>query len=274
MICDSVPPTYYEQLVNPYLDQYGLINQQTDSGPDGGDSSHRIGVYYLGMFLTYKDNKVIIEKIKKNFESDLNKIKIGPGKFIRNPDLSKWYSNEKNFSRDQTFSLILSLGFFDKTDEIKENFFNLLKNKGFYPNELNNWDNSEKKLPNYNDIATVSDYGNYIRSLKIYWLYPYLLISDINLFFNSIIRSFYSYYDKTDSSDDINFTMNILQSEEIMPTPLSKMAKIIYANFKSSNLPIKYSSPIQSAWDYYFRSDSGNPPLNKLYYCLIKNYFY
>lgn len=270
MICD-VSSEFLEKLINEYRDEYNLIVQKDF---DGGDSAHRIGIYYSGMYLLYKDNKIYLTKLKKQFIDDLNKITV-KNKFVRHPDQSKWYSNPNNFSRDQTTPLIIAMGFFDEKERIIENLNFLVKNKGFYPNNLKNWTNEQKVFPrDYNDFAGVTDYAHYVRSLKNKYFYPYLLISDISLFVHSIIRIYYSYYDETDTSDDLNFTLSIIQSEESLPTPLSKAAKFLYAKFKKNNSLVNSTNAIQSSWDYYFRPEALAPPLNEVYRCLIIRYFY
>lgn len=270
MICEFHQYEYYQEVLSSYRDSFGLIVQE---GKDGGDAAHRIGTLYFGLYLIFKDNKVILKKIEKDFDKDLDKIKVAPGKYVRHPDKTKWYSDPRNFSRDQTFPIVLALGAFDKKDELHANLNRLIENGSFYPNDLKNWTNNPKKLPeDYNDIAFIGDYGNYIRSLKKYEFYPYLMFSDITLVVSSIIRVGFSYYDKADNSDDLNLTLNLLQAESIMPTPSSIMAKWIYKTFKAKNFD--NAPAILSSWNYYYRPEGGAPPLNKVYDCLILRTFY
>lgn len=274
MLCDF-DPSYYERLITPYKDSYQLIVQKD---LDGGDTAHRIGIYYLGLYLIFKENTVYLQKIKNDFKNDLNKIKIGSGEFVRHPDKSKWYSNPKNFSRDQTTPLIIAMGFFDEKKDIKSNLVSLLLNFGFYPNDLKNWSNEQKTFPNdFNDIASPVDFGHYIRALNYEKLKLFLYFSDSVLLANSLIRIFFSYYDKTDTSDDLNFSLSLIQAKEKFPTFISNFATKIYFKYKkNSEKPYpnyKEENPIQSAWDYYFREESLAPPLNKIYRCIIPKYF-
>jgi hypothetical protein len=266
------PPAYYYEMVDPYRDKNGLITQKDF---DGGDSAHRTGVYYFGLYLNYKDDPKVIVKIKKDFETDLNKLKTDKaGEFVRNPDKSMWYSSPKNFSRDQTTNLITSMGFLleDKTP-IKENLKNIISNYGFYPNILKNWTNKEKVFPlDYKDFAGMSDYGSYIRALDYSLLYPVLLFFDVQLVGSSIFRVYFSYADPEDSSDDINFSIHLLQSELKYPTPLSKLAKLIYKSKKRNPFYSK-ENDVFSYWSYYF-NNSGRPPIHKVFYCPIQKYFY
>lgn len=276
ILCDQPVSAYYEY-VEPYRDSFGLIAQSPHNDRDGGDSSHRIGVFYYGLYLIFKNNEVIVTQIKNDFQKDLKKITIGPGEFIRHPDPSKWYSNPNNFTRDQTLPLIISLGTFESEENkkmITNNLKNIFNNKGFFPNKLKNWTNEEKRLPfDYNDPAGPSDYAVYIRSLKNENWRWYLWISDTFLVGQALIRIGFSHFDKTDTSDDLNFTLHLLQAKYNWPTWWSKLAQYLYFNYKQKVLPTKEmgegSSGVQSSWNYYFRTEADGPPLHRIYECII-----
>ena len=264
------PPAYYYEMVKPYRDSFGLITQHDF---DGGDTAHRTGLFYLGLYLNYKDNPKAIIKIKEYFKNDLGKIEYDTGKFVRHPDKNMWYSNPKNFSRDQNTPLIVALGFFEEKESIRGNLSQLIKGYGFYPNILKNWTNKEKVIPlDYRDFAGMSDWGSYIRALDNKSLYPLLLVSDTQLLGSSIIRFSLSYLDQDDSSDDINFSVHLIQSQLVMPTPLSKLASWFY-KLKSVNKTHPESNSIFSYWRYYF-THGGRPPIDKLFECPIKEIFY
>lgn len=271
--CSTPPPMeYYYQMVEPFRDKFGLITQKDF---DGGDSAHRTGLFYLGLYLNYKDDGQVLVEIKKDFDKDLAKLEYRKGHFVRHPDESKWYSNPKNFSRDQTTPLIVALGAFGEKENVRENMDQLIGTFGFYPNSLKNWTNKEKVFPlDYRDFAGMSDWGAYVRALDLKWAYPYLLISDAQLLGSSVIRVWFSHVDQDDSSDDLNLTTHLIQSELNMPTPLSKLAKFIYKT-KIINRSHPDTSPIHSYWKYYFSHEAHNrPPIDKLFYCPIEKYLY
>jgi len=264
------PPAYYYEMVKPYRDSFGLITQHDF---DGGDTAHRTGLFYLGLYLNYKDKPTIMVKIKKDFERDLKQLEYEKGKFVRHPDPKMWYSNPKNFSRDQTTTLLVALGLFGEKESVKENMIQLIKGYGFYPNILKNWTNKEKVIPlDYRDFAGMSDWGSYIRALDNKLLYPYLLVSDTQLLGSSIIRLSFSYLDQDDTSDDINFSTHLIQAELVMPTPLSKLASWVY-KLKVVNRSHPQHNAIFSYWRYYF-THGGRPPIDKLFECPIKEIFY
>lgn len=273
--CDQTPQTYYE-MVEPHRDQWGLIAQ---SGPDrdGGDSAHRTGIFYAGLYYMFKDNKVIISKIQKDFEKDLDKLTVGPGQFIRHPDPTKWYSNPGNFSRDQTKSLVVAMGLFDGPKEKKllsENFQNLKDNYGFYPNRLKNWTNAEKKFPyDFYDVANIGDYAMYVRAMKAEKYKWFLSIGDIQIFAQSLINIVRSYTDPDDTSNDLKMTLILLQAKHQWPTFWSKTGEYLYYKYRNFATPTKEmgtaTSGVQSAWNYYFRPENGGPALHKVYQCII-----
>lgn len=272
-LCATPPPAiYYYQMVQPYRDKFNLITQKDF---DGGDSAHRTGLFYLGLYLNYKDDSKVIVQIKKDFEKDLSKLEYKKGHFVRNPDPDQWYSNPKNFSRDQTTPLIVALGVLDKKDIVFENMIQLIETFGFYPNSLKNWTNKQKVFPlDFRDFAGLSDWGAYIRALDWKWAYPYLLISDTQLLGSTIIRLWFSHVDQDDSSDDLNLTVHLIQSDLNMPTPLSKLAKWVYKQ-KVINRSHDKTNPIHSYWQYYFSHEAHNrPPIDEVFRCPIQKYFY
>lgn len=273
MLCADLPPiAHYYEIVEPYRDKWGMITQKDF---DGGDASHRTGLFYLGLYLNYQDDTNTVKIIKKSFLKDLNKIKKETGVFIRHPDKSKWYSSPENFSRDQTTPLIVALGLMGEKEEVKANLKNVLRNYGFYPNTLKNWTNQKKVFPlDFQDFAAMSDYASYIRALDYPLLYPVLMIADSQLLGSAVIRVIMSHLDQDDSSDDINFTTHLLQSEIVMPTPLSKLAKWIYKH-KLVNYEYPKSTPIFSYWNYYFQHVGHNrPPIDEIFKCPINYYIY
>lgn len=271
--CTSQPPAYYYEMVAPYRDKYGLITQ-LDESMDGGDAAHRAGVFYFGLYLKFKDSPAELKEVRSKFLTDLNKLKISTGKFVRHPDPSKWYSNPDNFSRDQTMSLIIALGAFNEVKEVQANFDQLISSNGFFPNKLKNWTNEEKHLPfDYRDISAPSDWGMYIRALKKKEYYLALYFADLQLLGNALVRIVISYFDDRDTSDDVNFTLLLLQSELSMPTFISRSSAWIYSKYRKVSPFTKVpnnQNAVASAWEYYFSRE--RPPLNKVYECALTRF--
>lgn len=274
-LCSVQPPAYYFQMVEPYRDKFGLITQ-TDPSMDGGDAAHRTGVFYYGMYLQYKNNPEDLKKVKTSFLADFNKLRVGPGQYVRHPDSTMWYSNPENFSRDQTTPLVIALGAFQETTELTANFKKLIDSHSFYPNKLKNWTNEEKIFPfDYRDIAGPSDWGMYIRALKKQEYYPALYLTDWQLFGNALTRIVISHFDDHDASDDINYTLLLLQAKETRPTFISDLTLWLYTHFRKVNpftKKIDNQNGVASAWEYYFTYVKERPPLHKVYECTLNSF--
>jgi hypothetical protein len=273
--CHYEPPAYYYNLTDPYRDRFGLITQ-LDKDMDGGDAAHRAGVFYYGLYLEFSKDQKKLQDIKKKFLQDFSKIRLERGRYVRHPDSEKWYSNPQNFSRDQTVPLIIALGAFGEKEEITANFAHLVQAKSFYPNRLKNWTNEEKKLPfDYRDFAGPSDLGMYIRAFEDRDYHHLLYITDLQLLGNAFVRVAISYWDDHDTSDDINYTLLLLQSEQVMPTIVSKVSKWIYSKFRKVS-PFASErtrkNPVASAWEYYFTYVQERPPLHRIFQCTLSKF--
>lgn len=272
--CQIEPPAYYYEMVQPYRDRFGLITQK-DEYMDGGDAAHRTAIFYYGLYLLFEKNENELKNIKAHFLQDLKKLRNGPGRYVRHPDTEKWYSNPNNFSRDQNTPLIIALGAFGETAEITANLGQIIDSFNFYPNKLKNWTNEEKVFPyDFRDLAPPSDWGMYIRALNEKNYNHLLYFTDLQLLGNALTRIVISYYDPKDTSDDINYTLQLLQADRVMPTFISKFSKWLYSRFRKTTSLNGYPEKVNgvdSAWAYYFEYDEVRPPLNKIYQCTLAN---
>lgn len=212
------------------LDSNGLI-VQTDG--DGGDTAGREGDYWFAWGLRVKHPNYHSGVFKMN----LDRLQVEPGVFVRNP---VQYNDPKDFSRDQTVPLILAMGEMEEHETLKLLLKKQVKNYFRYQN---------------GDLGLPGDLGYYIRALRSWWAYPFLLISDLQLLVNSLIRVIFGTNDNT--SDDVNHTIGLLQAQYVYPTPISYLARKIYKYLRRGG--------IQNAWDNYFKPSSGANPFNELY---------
>lgn len=216
-----------------YYDSNGLIVQQN---MDGGDTSGREGDYWYASAFMPLPSRVL------NFDEVLTLLQVSPGVFIRNPIN---YNNPQDFSRDQTTPLILAMGEMGKYETLRYLFWNQCKRFGLYPN---------------GDIGGFEDLGYYIRSFKAWYLYPILILGDLEMLGESIIRIIES-KDPNNTSDDINHTLALLQAQKHLATPISWIARKIYKKWVTGG--------IQSRWDSYFNPASGANEFNIIYRPLI-----
>lgn len=217
-----------------FLDSNGLIVQKD---MDGGDTAGREGDYWFYNGLV-KDPQIN----PREFSRVLELLQVEPGRFIRNPIN---YNNADDFSRDQTVPLILAMGEMKAYSTLKQLLSRQIKNFFRYQN---------------NDIGFVGDVGYYIRAFRAWYLYPALLIGDIQLLVNSIVRCIWG-RDRNDVSDDINHTMTLLQAQYVYPTPISWLSRKVYKWFVPGG--------IQTRWNHYFRPETGANPFNEIYRNLI-----
>lgn len=223
------------------FDQYGLIIQ---TNGDGGDSGARTGLYYfLYALLT---NAGIATR--SNLALAINNVTASshPLMLFRNPVN---YNDPKDFSRDQTNPLIMAMGVLDLQYLMKDWWSGLIKRYGFYQNK---------------DFAGPHDWGMYFRARRLHVAYPFLLFSDLFLVLGSIIRCIKG-RDPNDVGDDINHTMMLIQAMHSMPTPVSWLARKIYAKFRPFG--------VQYAWDWYFRPSTFANPFNELVKPIIQESF-
>lgn len=220
------------------FDKYGLVIQ-TDG--DGGDSGARTGLFYFLNTLQGIDASYMFQWTLKYVT-----VSKDPLTLFRNPVN---YTDPKDFSRDQTNPLLMAMGALDLPDLLKSWWKGLIGRWGFYQN---------------GDFAGPQDWGMYFRARKMKLAYPFLLFSDLFLVLNSVLRCIYG-RDPNNVGDDINHTMMLLQAIVRYPTPISFLARKIYAKLRPGG--------VQQAWDTYFSPASHANPFNDMARDLITMYF-
>ena len=116
----------------------------------------------------------------------------------------------------------------------------------------------------------------FIRAFRAWYLYPILLILDIELILGALFDFNLEYINRT--GDDINFVVRLLQAKETYPTPFSYLARRIYAkrpHLKKFHPDFKFDTECAalSTMEYYCRPIKGDPPLHKLFGPLIEEAF-
>jgi len=186
----------------PYVDVFDLIKGKND---DGGDSLQRFGTYYavskwLGHFSDWRG-----WKLHKGYARDIKQFMCGDGKYKRHPSRINWYGDCDRMSRDQATPLVISLIVFGYKKMLREFLWAHIKRIGFFTNTRNNGataknhktlykikDDGGKIYWNYNwkvpDFSGPEFWGLYIRGLGLWWLYPVLLLSDLETLAGSIKR--------------------------------------------------------------------------------------
>lgn len=233
---------------------------------DGGDTAQRLGMYYTGLRLLEKNGYKVnnfYRYDKRSQESLLELLYCSWtwGLYRRHPEPKEWYSDQYRGSRDNIKSIISAESFLTTKSSFKRVGLYILRHLFF---RLGLFDAKTKQ--NGSKIAchgTTCDYSfkfptltgptvwaSYIRYAisrnKIFYvLYPFLLLFDLEIVINSIIKQnlkvkkFYS-EEKVLDNDVSNHVIYSCWFAYIAPTPLIWFMNK-YLNSKSHFISMLYS---------------------------------
>lgn len=251
--------------LNDFIDDYGLIIQ---GDGDAGDSANRVGMY--GVAAHYSNVKHSDDPnvpTKEKFNSMASKVEIAPGIGVRHP--VQWNS-PNDFSRDQQTALVIGAALSDNYQLVLSFFERHVERLGGYQTfKLFSKNEAGEFKIVQGDYASPEHWGYYIRGLSYWFLYPYLLLSDLFMLGNSLIIVYRSYKDADDTSNDLNHICALLLAKEKYPTPIGWLARKVYSWFrknagKDNNNRLPGFGP-QTALDWYFREESNAPPIDDLF---------
>lgn len=227
--------SWYEKF-QPYWHQDTL----SQSNGDGGDSSQRVGTFYVLL-------KILGIELKPQYELSMKAHEIVGGRYRRFPEPTYWGSDPTNFSRDQ--QLILNLCFASVGDKkrLKESYKAIALRLGFHQNFLRGTDDPTKywKVP---DFITPAELGIFIRGLDLWVLYPVLVFLDFFFVLDLWLR-------KLKPWDADNMLAQVLfYASYKMPTFWSRLVFHLYGltDFK------------ERLWEYHCTLD-GIKPLHELF---------
>lgn len=212
----------------------------SQSSGDGGDSSQRVGTFYVLL-------KILGIELKPQYELSMKAHEIVGGRYRRFPLQSYWGSDPTNFSRDQHVILNLCFASVGDKKRLMESLKAIAKRLGFHQNFLRGTDDPERcwKCP---DFITPAQLGIFIRGLDLYILYPFLLFLD----FFFVLDLFFRKYKLWDA--DNMLAQILMYASYKMPTPWSRLVFHLYrlTDFK------------QRLWEYHCTLD-GIKPLHELF---------
>ena len=231
-----------------YLDTKGLITQ---SNGDGGDKLQREGFWYEG---SNYNTSLLQPPGMASYPKALIILTDSEGNLLRD---EVQYTNPTDVSRDQLVSNIRACPLYGQSSVLQRIFANVIKNISQYPN---------------GDLAFLIDYARFIRSFGLWYLFPVLLILDIQLFLTAIYNVLISYPDKngwfwaanTYVGNDLNFIGDLQQAKKHLSTPLSFLARKI---FKLRAGGAMYGMEV------YFNANTGaNPEFIELWKPIVKDF--
>lgn len=222
-----------------------LANETYTAVIDGGDSAQRMGMYYTGARLLEKNGYDISDLRYSNLlhqEEVMNKLYCSWtwGLYRRFPDGNMWYGDADRVGRDQSKPLISSEAFLRTTGSVKRLVAHIGRHVLL---RLGLFDAKTRK--NGSSVAchgSNCDYGfkfptltgpsvwaSYIRAAisknkLFYALYPLLVILDIEILINSLLKQTQKVKYNNGSYDfDNDVSNHIIYSiwfEEVAPTPI------------------------------------------------------
>lgn len=280
------------------IDDNGMII----SGGDGGDSCHRMYASYVRIRLQYLLK--LMDKVPPPFDKTASPAKtqclleISPGIYIRNPDPTKWYSDPRNFSRDQMTPVICFHAIMSNSptpvfsDTAKKDQAELLKaclKRGmFSQNIYPNWVDPRtqpvtKKIPDFIDPSL---WGVFARSWIKTWFapiaLPIIILGDAFLVASALVKCFAPITtDGTlqfrqpgpDDCDDDNMNNVLMATQYVFQTPLSWLARKIYKKFRrqnNGNIKLGEKDAVMGALMWYHHND--NPEMAEIARPLVERY--
>lgn len=248
--------------IRKYKDSFGFIVAKSGSRLK---SSFFTSLYYLSLYL---DSVSMRKWYKKDFAKLLNKLKDDEfsGKFKSHP---KQVGHQPFVSDNMSLPLLITLGAYNFKSELWAFFIFWLKGgvrKSEEPYFVGDRRGVAFKLPSRN-----TDFiGPFIRAFRAWYLWPVLFICDIQLLFNSLqIRT------RKETNTDFTHLSKILQAKEVLPTPFSYFARVVYKKRLFSIAPSGASyipkNSIQSALlNYCGQGNYENPPLDEAFRNIVE----
>jgi hypothetical protein len=144
--------------------------------------------------------------------------------------------------------------------------------RGFF---YQNWSLKPFKI---GDIPMPSDLSVWIRAFRARWLYPVLLLTDLDLVVGALANNLRLMIDPDDVADCLNLDAMLIQSHFIMPTPWSYFAKQI-VRLRPLSYSVSTPNSVYAPWEWYHREHPDNPslespPIHDLAFPVLKKVFY
>lgn len=260
--------------INAFVDKHGHIAQ----GPphrDGGDSFSFAGQVMVAFYARHHfkktgDAEYIYQR--EQYLKRLDKLRYGYGIYLRHNVEPEWATKPDRMSRDQMTANIAAMGFLEQNSKLWVMLLFLIFRLGFATNTRANGKlKAPWKLP---DFCGPKILGMFIRALKLYPLYPLLLLTDLHMLIDSIVQIIGAKKNPEDTNET-NHIVSLLQSTITMPTLISYLARKIYRLRplapQGKQRVRKTTFGPQSALDHFFSGRNEiEPPIDDLYRPLLE----
>lgn len=216
-----------------YIDARAHICQ---ADGDGGDSLNRIGCYFSCADITFADMRAYCVMMFYNNKS---------GRFCRNPEPGRWYSNYNNVTRDQMITLEAAWAILGEQTLARTHFALRIKRFMFHFNtEDNGYDSREGNgvlIPlrkTFPDAPSPVELTVIIRAGRYSFLRPLLYLLDIAFIVDVGITRRLN--DRNLYDTDVQLLPAVLAGLKVWPTFWMKIAKWIYAKTDAAERLTEY----------------------------------
>jgi hypothetical protein len=245
-------------IVAPNIDPQGLIENINEEW-GGGDTAQREGMWAYGLALAFPDR---VDSLRAKFSLIAEKLSVGPGIYIRHTGPGPWwYTDPKDLSRDQTIPLVAAFGRLQAKGQLIDIATRTLERFGCAQNGDPWW------WPYY--------WAFWVRAFVDAKLMPEFVIrwNPLTWFCDAwlVLASLWAVLDgdvDPDHSDDLNFTLILLQSNTAS-TPLAHMARWIFARWrpalKGTEEPWGPASALEAYFAGPYGKSIGAPRIDLLY---------
>jgi hypothetical protein len=210
---------------------------------DGGDGLNRIGAAYSAMAAMNSPVDDLGMPLKQGLETTLiyNRTNLPIGRYRRHPDPTKWYYNADNVTRDQMIPLTAAWALLGTVDLARAHAKERAKRAFFHFSGQNDGANAGpliiKKWYEI-DPPSLSELGTLIRACRAWFLYPLLLVYDLQLLADVAFGRSMSERNLWDSDNQL--LPQLLAGIKVYPTPWTLWAKHIYGTKNVLERLLKY----------------------------------
>lgn len=225
-----------KKTVADFVDQWGILDKH--NRPDGGDSAHREGMFWTLCGLMDSSHMIYwLSEAKRwlnDFEPIMDKLQPHPGVILRHPNPNYDASDWDRMSRDQLIPIIMACGIWSQK-HLKRCAWGHLKRGFLFTNNTrqNGATKHNHGTGNYSyawklpDLTGPEIWALYIRAFNAWYLYPLLLLFDLETLIGSIIWRFWP-----KNNIAINHSLVCAYSNRYLPTPIIMLARWIMPQSK------------------------------------------
>jgi hypothetical protein len=232
------------EIVTKHLDTNFQIIQ---ADGDGGDSLNRMGVYGACWgFITGESDDIFEKGLHYNAQG------LPPGRYCRNPDPAKWYSNMNNVTRDQMLPLESAWAILGMKDRARTHFKARAARLMLHFSHENDGKDAGPLKRKFPDVPTPTELGLIIRAGRFYYLKWFLYMFDLFLILDVLV--FRKLTERNRWDFDNQLLPVVLASLRVYPTGLSEFAALMYAGTDAR----------ERLRHYHSLEKNGIPPLGEL----------